>query len=121
MSKAQFGWLRNAVLVACGLLAACGSAGFAQDAWVAPAAPMVTANPATPPQAVYSTENQVGYAPQSAFPQYTRSCYCGGPYKGFYPCNGKTPYFGGACNVYGDAPIYSAVADYGYHCAAHCP
>jgi hypothetical protein len=46
--------------------------------------------------------------------------YCG-PYKGFYPCNAKTPYCGGACAVYGDAPIYSAPADYGHHIAAHCP
>jgi hypothetical protein len=121
MSKAQFGWLRSAVLAACGLVAAFGSSSFAQDASVAPSATMVTANPATPPQVVYSTENQVGYAAQYAVPQYTRSYCSGGPYKGFYPCNGKTLYFGGACNVYGDAPIYSAVADYGYHCAAHCP
>jgi hypothetical protein len=32
-----------------------------------------------------------------------------------------TPYYGGACNVYGDAPLYTAPADYGWHHAAHCP
>jgi len=115
MSQARTGSLGTAVLVAAGILTAFGSSSFAQDAPIAPA------NPGIPPQVVYSTENQVAYAPQYAAPQYRRSCCCGGPYKGFYPCNGKTPYYGGACNVYGDAPIYSAVADYGYHCAACRP
>ncbi|HUE17311.1 MAG TPA: hypothetical protein VMR25_24380 [Planctomycetaceae bacterium] len=44
----------------------------------------------------------------------------GGPYKGFYPCNYATPYCGGGCNVYGDAPVYSAPADFGSHCALWC-
>jgi hypothetical protein len=66
-------------------------------------------------QVVYSADNRAYYAPK-----YTLGCY-GGPYKGFYPCNAKTPYYGGSCYVYGDAPIYSAPADYGHHCAAWCP
>jgi hypothetical protein len=115
MSKAQIGWLGAAVLMVAGLLAACGQSSFAQDAAVGPVAPMVTSNPTTPPQVVYQTDNRVSYVPY-----YSRSRY-GGPYKGFYPCNGTTPYYGGACNVYGDAPIYTAPADYGHHCAAYCP
>jgi hypothetical protein len=46
--------------------------------------------------------------------------YYGGPYKGYYPSNCATPYCGGGCHVYGDAPIYSAPADYGSHCALWC-
>jgi hypothetical protein len=116
MSKLQYGSLGTAVFLAAGIVTAFGSPTFAQDA---PAAP---ATPAMPPQAVYSTENQATYAPQYAAPQYAapqcrRSCCGGGPYKGFYPCNGHTPYCGGGCNVYGDAPIYTAPADYGHHCA----
>ncbi len=115
MSKAQIGSPGAAVLVVAGLIAACGSSSFAQDAAVGPVAPTATANPTLSSPVVYQTENRVSYVPY-----YSRS-RCGGPYKGFYPCNGTTPYYGGACNVYGDAPLYTAPADYGYHCAAHCP
>jgi hypothetical protein len=116
MSKAQTGWRGTAVLIVAGFATALGGSSFAQDTTGAPAIPP---SPAVPPPAVYQTENQVFYAPQYT-PQYARS-RCGGPYKGFYPCNGRTPYYGGACNVYGDAPIYTAPADYGYHHAAWCP
>jgi hypothetical protein len=116
MSKAQIGWFVSAVLLVAGLVATCANSSFAQDAPVGPVAPMVTANPTMPPQVVYQTDSRASY-----MPCYSRSRCCGGPYKGFYPCNGKTPYFGGACNVYGDAPLYTAPADYGHHCAAHCP
>jgi hypothetical protein len=116
MSQSQIGSRGTASLgtVLCGaavVLTAFGSATFAQDAAVAPSAP----------QAGCSTQNQVTYAPQYTAPRYRHSWCCDGPYKGFYPCNAKTPYLGGACNVYGDAPIYTAPADYGHHCAAHCP
>jgi len=114
MSKAQIGSLGTAVLFTAGIVTAFGSSTFAQDAPPAPA------NQGMPPQ-VYSTENQVAYRPQYAAHQYRCSCCGGGPYKGFYPCNGMTPYYGGACNVYGDAPLYTAPADYGWHHAAHCP
>lgn len=116
MSKAQIGSLGAAVLVAAGIVTAFGTSSFAQDAAVAPMAP---ANAGIP--AVDSSDNQVAYAPQYAAPRHRCLCLGGGPYKGFYPCNGMTPYYGGACNVYGDAPLYTAPADYGYHCAAHRP
>jgi hypothetical protein len=116
MSKAQIGSLSKTLLIAAAVSIAFGSLTFAQDA------PVAAANPAVLPQAVGSPENQVTYAPQYAAPRYRHACCCGGgPYKGFYPCNGMTPYFGGACHVYGDAPLYTAPADYGHHCAAHCP
>jgi hypothetical protein len=115
MSNMQFGSLGTAVLVAAGIVTAFGSSSPAQDA------PVMSFNPGTQPQAVYPTENQVGYAPQYATMQYRHACCGGGPYKGFYPCNGMTPYYGGACNVYGDAPIYTAPADFGFHHAAFRP
>jgi hypothetical protein len=109
MSKTQIRSLGRAVLVVAGTVAAFGSSSFAQDA------PALSAGPTFAPQVTYPSDQPVVYAPR-----YTGS-HCGGPYKGFYPCNGRTPYFGGACYVYGDAPLYTAPADYGHHCAAWCP
>ena len=99
---------RHALTLA-GLVAACGSPSVAQDAAVGLSAPMVATNP-TAPAGRLSKRQPLSLT--SLY--YFRSCG-GGPYKGFYPCNGKTPYVGGACNVYGDAPIYTAPADYGHH------
>jgi len=109
MPKTQNGWsvqMASAMLLTAGICAASGNASTAQDG------PVTQGDRR---QEVYAVDNQVNYTPT-----YSRGRYCG-PYKGFYPCNGKTPYYGGACYVYGDAPIYSAPADYGHHCAAWCP
>jgi hypothetical protein len=109
MPMTQTGWPSRAalaILLTAGTWAAFGNVCAAQDREV---------YREDHRQVIYTGNNQGYYAPACHF-----GCY-GGPYKGFYPCNGKTPYCGGACSVYGDAPIYTAPADYGHHCAARCP
>ena len=108
MSKTQSGWRGPAglTLLAAGVSAALFNVSSAQD------------------REMCRGDNRPAVRLGHHWGDYTTgysSVYQGGPYKGFYPCNGKTPYYGGACNVYGDAPIYSAPADYGHHCAAWCP
>jgi hypothetical protein len=111
MPKNPTGWLVRggvSLILAAGLSAVLCSGSSAQDSLVAPADPQppVYMTNATPDQGVFVP----GYHPRF-----------GGPYKGFYPKNGYTPYYGGACYVYGDAPLYTAPADYGHHCALWCP
>jgi hypothetical protein len=111
MPKSLFGGLLRggvSLILAAGMSAVLGSGSFAQDREV----------PATdsrqPVYTTYTTPEQ-GVAVPGYHPRF------GGPYKGFYPCNGKTPNYGGACYVYGDAPLYTAPANYGHHCALWCP
>jgi len=106
--EAQSGWQGRtgwALVLAAGIGAALCGVSSAQDC---------EASRGDHRREVYVGDNRGYHAPG-----HLHGC-CGGPYKGFYPCNCATPYNGGACNVYGDAPIYSAPADYGSHCALWC-
>ena len=110
-AKDSCGWLVRggvSLILAAGFAAVLCSGALAQDRLVAPGDPQ---------QPVYTTPTTAD--PGTYVPGYHPRF--GGPYKGFYPCNGKTPYYGGACYVYGDAPLYSAPANYGHHCALWCP